>query len=88
MRDHKLTPSQDIAAFKQDMNMPHIAAPPLTPEERNDELFPKPLVKVVNTKTGDVIQACLEELNQQMRDFHKVILLICLLYTSPSPRDA
>ena len=59
MRDHKLTPSQDIAAFKQDMNTPHIAAPPLTPEERNDELFPKPLVKVVNTKTGDVIQGIL-----------------------------
>ena len=76
MRDHKLTPSQDIAAFKQDMNTPHIAAPPLTPEERNDELFPKPLVKVVNTKTGDVIQASLEQLNEQMRDFHKVILLI------------
>jgi CheY-like chemotaxis protein len=76
MNDHKLTPSEDIAATKIDMKKPRIATPSLTDKERNDELLPKPLVKVVNNKTGDVTQACLEELNQQMRDFHKVILLI------------
>src|SRR5438270_562912 len=44
--------------------------------ERNDESLPQPLVKIVNYKTGDVTQASLAELNQQMRDFRKVILLI------------
>lgn len=75
-RDRKLTPSEDIAANKRDMKKPHVATPPLTDKERNDESFPKPLVKVVNNATGDVTQASLEQLNQQMRDFHKVILLI------------
>ncbi len=38
--------------------------------------LPKPLVKIVNCATGDVIQASLAQLNQQMRNFQKVILLI------------
>ena len=41
-----------------------------------NELLPKPLVKIVNYRTGRVTQASLAQLNQQMRDFHKVILLI------------
>lgn len=48
----------------------------MTDSERNDELLPKPLVKIVNYRTGDVIQASLAQLNQQMRRFHKVVLLI------------
>jgi CheY-like chemotaxis protein len=76
MSDHKLTPSEDIAATRKEMKKPPIATPPLTDRERNDELLPRPLVKVVNNKTGDVTQASLGQLNQQMRDFHKVILLI------------
>jgi CheY-like chemotaxis protein len=76
MSDHKLTPSEDIAATRKEMKKPQIATPALTDKERKHKLLPKPLVKVVNNKTGDVTQACLEELNQQMRDFHKVILLI------------
>jgi CheY-like chemotaxis protein len=76
MSHRKLTPAEDIAAFKKDTKKPHVAEPPLTDRERNGELLPKPLVKVVNYATGDVTQASLEQLNQQMRDFHKVILLI------------
>ena len=48
----------------------------MTDSERNDELLPKPLVKIVNYRTGRVTQASLAQLNQQMREFHKVILLI------------
>jgi DNA-binding response OmpR family regulator len=48
----------------------------LTDSERNDDLLPKPLVKIVNYRTGSVTQASLAQLNQQMREFHKVILLI------------
>jgi DNA-binding response OmpR family regulator len=48
----------------------------LTAVERNHELLPQPLVKIVNYKTGDVTQASLAQLNQQMRAFRKVILLI------------
>lgn len=76
MSDHKLTPAEDIAANKKDMKKPQMATPPLTDEERNDEFLPKPLVKIVDNKTGDETHASLEQLNQQMRDFHKVILLI------------
>jgi CheY-like chemotaxis protein len=76
MRDHKLTPLEDIAANKKDMKKPQIATPPLTDEQRNDEFLPRPLVKIVNNKTGAETHASLEQLNQQMRDFHKVILLI------------
>jgi two-component system chemotaxis response regulator CheY len=76
MSDHKLTPSEDIAATRIEMKNPQIATAPVTDGERNNELLPKPLVKVVNNKTGDVTQASLKQLNEQMRDFHKVILLI------------
>lgn len=76
MRDHKLTPSEDVAANKKDMKKPQIATRPLTDEERNDGFLPKPLVRIVNNKTGEETHASLEELNQQMRDFHKVVLLI------------
>jgi CheY-like chemotaxis protein len=76
MSDHKLTPSEDIAAAKKDMKKPQVATASVTDRERNDGSLPKPLVKVVNNKTGNVTQASLEQLNEQMRDFHKVILLI------------
>ena len=67
------TSPEDIAAFTKDSNK-GVAA--LTGGERNDELLPRPLVKIVNYRTGRVTQASLAQLNQQMRDFHKVILLI------------
>lgn len=71
------TSAKDIAAFTKD---PSKSSGPekteLTEEERNNELLPKPLVKIVNYATGDVVQASLAQLNQQMRDFRKVILLI------------
>lgn len=68
---------EDVAALTRNTNeQPGIAKPELTASERNDELLPQPLVKIVNYKTGDVTQASLAELNQQMRDFRKVILLI------------
>jgi CheY-like chemotaxis protein len=76
MSRHKLTPSEDIAANKKEMNKPPGSAPLLTDRQRNHESLPKPLVKIVNSKSGDEIQASLEQLNQHMRDFHKVILLI------------
>jgi CheY-like chemotaxis protein len=76
MSDRKLIDAADIAALTKDTNAASEEKPQLTESERNDELFPKPLVKVVNYRTGDVIQASLEELNQQMHDFQKVILLI------------
>jgi CheY-like chemotaxis protein len=66
---------QDIAAFTKDSKK-GVAPPPLTDSQRNDELLPKPLVKIVNYQTGQVTQATLAQLNQQMREFHKVILLI------------
>jgi CheY-like chemotaxis protein len=65
---------QDIAAFTKDSKKG--VAPPPTDSQRNDELLPKPLVKIVNYQTGQVSQATLAQLNQQMREFHKVILLI------------
>ncbi len=70
------TSAIDIAAFTKDRNKPGIAKPVLTDRERNDDLLPQPLVKIVNYATGAVIQASLAQLNQQMRDFRKVILLI------------
>jgi CheY-like chemotaxis protein len=78
MGEHKnrnVTSSEDIAAFTKDTKN-DLPQPALTDRERNDEFLPKPLVKIVNYGTGDVTQASLAELNQQMREFHKVILLI------------
>jgi CheY-like chemotaxis protein len=66
---------EDVAALTKDTNAGP-AKPELTAGERNDVLLPQPLVKIVNYKTGDVTQASLAQLNQQMRDFRKVILLI------------
>jgi CheY-like chemotaxis protein len=79
MNNHKSrneTSAKDIAAFTKDTKKPRISKPALTNRERNDEFLPKPLVKIVSYGTGEEIQASLEELNQQMRDFRKVILLI------------
>jgi len=70
------TSAVDIAAFTKDTNTPGIPKPALTDSERNDELLPKPLVQIVNYETGEVIQASLMQLNQQMSRFRKVILLI------------
>jgi CheY-like chemotaxis protein len=76
MSDNKLFHPEDIAALTKDTNEPGMAKRELTESERNDEFLPKPLVKIVNYKTGEVIQASLAELNQQMHNFHQVILLI------------
>jgi CheY-like chemotaxis protein len=74
-RHRNETSPEDIAAFtKASNNGP--AKPALTDSERNAELLPKPLVKIVNYRTGLVTQASLAQLNEQMREFHKVILLI------------
>lgn len=70
------TSPQDIAAFTIDTTSPVAAKTGLTDGERNDEFFPKPLVKIVNYATGGVVQATLAQLNQQIREFRKVILLI------------
>jgi CheY-like chemotaxis protein len=70
------TSAKDIAAFTKDISKPTNTKPSLTDRERNGGLLPQPLVKIVNYATGDVIQASLEQLNQQMREFRKVILLI------------
>jgi len=67
---------KDVEAFTKDTSQRGTEKPELTEQERNNEFLPQPLVKIVNYRTGDVIQASLEELNQQMLDFHKVILLI------------
>jgi CheY-like chemotaxis protein len=67
---------EDVAALTKNTNKPDVAKQELTESERNDELLPQPLVKIVNYRTGDVTQASLADLNQQMREFHKVILLI------------
>lgn len=75
-REYQICP-EDVAALTTDTNeQPGIEKTELTASERNNELLPQPLVKIVNYKTGDVTQASLAELNQQMRDFRKVILLI------------
>lgn len=70
------TSAKDVAAFTKDTKNLGISKPALTNRERNDELLPKPLVKIVNYGTGKETQASLAELNQQMREFRKVILLI------------
>jgi len=46
------TSPQDIAAFTIDTTSPGAAKTGLTDGERNDEFFPKPLVKIVNYATG------------------------------------
>jgi CheY-like chemotaxis protein len=74
-RHRNETSPEDVAAFTKDSNKA-LAKPALTDSERNDELLPKPLVKIVNYRTGLVTQASLAQLNEQMREFHKVILLI------------
>lgn len=68
------TSAKDVAAFIK--AEPDTAKLALTDRERNDDLLPKPLVKILDYGTGEVTQASLTELNQQMREFHKVILLI------------
>lgn len=70
------TSAVDIAAFTKNTSDPIAPKPGLTEAERNDELLPKPLVTIVNYATGEAVQASLGQLNEQMRDFHKVILLI------------
>jgi CheY-like chemotaxis protein len=70
------TSPQDIAAFTKDTSSPTTKKIRLSDGERNDALLPKPLVKIVNYATGGVVQASLAELNQQIREFRKVILLI------------
>jgi len=67
--------AKDIVALTKDINKPNASKPGLTNRERNDDVLPKPLVKIVKYGS-DTIQASLAELNQQMREFHKVILLI------------
>lgn len=67
---------EDVAALTKDTSPLDMAKPGLTENERSDEILPQPFVKIVNYRTGDVTQASLAQLNQQMRDFHKVILLI------------
>lgn len=74
--ESNVTLRKDIDAFTKDTSQPGTEKPELTEKERNDEFFPQPLVKIVNYRTGDVVQASLEELNQHKLDFHKVILLI------------
>jgi CheY-like chemotaxis protein len=76
MSDNNQFHIEDIAALTKDTNEAGIAKPELTERERNDEFLPKPLVKIVNYKTGDVTQGSLQQLNEQMRNFRKVILLI------------
>jgi CheY-like chemotaxis protein len=74
--DGNVTTRKHIEAFTKDTSKLDEEKPELTKSERNDELLPQPLVKIVNYSTGDVTQASLAELNQQMREFDKVILLI------------
>ena len=74
-RQNEICPA-DVAALTKDMNVLGDEKPELTESERNHELLPQPLVKIVNYRTGDVTQASLAQLNQQMREFQKVILLI------------
>jgi CheY-like chemotaxis protein len=71
-----VTSRKDIEAFTKDMSNTGEEKPELTESHRNDELLPQPLVKIVNYRTGDVTEASLAQLNQQMIEFDKVILLI------------
>jgi len=70
------TSAVDIAAFTEDTSKSGPKNAPLTDSERNHALMPKPLVKIVDYGAGTTTQATLAELNQQMRNFSKVILLI------------
>ena len=63
-------------SFDKESKKPEKPRSVVTDQDRNDESRPKPLVKIVNYSTGSQSQASLEELNEQMRDFKKVILLI------------
>jgi CheY-like chemotaxis protein len=74
--ENRIRPEDAAALTKDTREKPGITKPELTPSERNHELLPQPLVRIVNYKTGDVTQASLDQLNQQMRAFRKVILLI------------
>lgn len=74
--ENQIRPEDAAALTKDTREKPGITKPELTASERNHELLPQPLVKIVNYKTGDVTQASLAQLNQQMRAFRKVILLI------------
>ncbi len=75
IKSRNQTSEKDILAFTQDTSNDKQRTP-LTTAQREDHLQPQPLVKIVNLSTGDVLQASLAELNQQMRDFKKVVLLI------------
>lgn len=66
----------DKAAFAKESKKPEKPRPVVTDADRDDESLPKPLVKIMNYAAGAENQASLEELNEQMREFHKVILLI------------
>src|SRR5438309_253409 len=70
------TSAKDIAAFTEYRDRSQPPHDELTAAERNDKVMPQPLVKIVNYSTGKMVQATLAQLNQQMHDFHKVILLI------------
>ena len=74
--ENQIRPEDAAALTKDTREKPGITKSELTASERNHELLPQPLVKIVNYKTGDVTQASLAQLNQQMRAFRKVILLI------------
>jgi CheY-like chemotaxis protein len=74
--ENAIRPEDAAALTKDTREKPGIIKRELTAGERNHELLPQPLVKIVNYKTGDVTQASLAQLNQQMRAFRKVILLI------------
>lgn len=67
---------EDVAALTADTTRHETEKQELTQGERDDQTVPQPLVKIVNYKTGDVTQASLAQLNQQMLDFSRVILLI------------
>jgi CheY-like chemotaxis protein len=70
------TSAKDIAEFTRDLSLTGPEKHVLTDRERNHPTAPKPLVKIVNYGTGNEVQASLDELNQQMGEFRKVILLI------------
>lgn len=71
--DPSKTSAKDIAAFTE---AEPEEAPRPTQEQRDDDAFPKPLVKIVDLGSGTVVQATLAELNEQSSVFHKVILVV------------
>src|SRR5437764_1753255 len=71
-----ITSQKDIAEFTRDTRLRVEPRPVLTEAERDDRQLPMPLVKILDCHTGTVVQASLSDLNHQMREFHKVILLI------------